>query len=216
MIRNFNTEQSIINKYMAQLRDVEQQQDRMKFRYNLERIAEAMAYEVSRTLAYSKLEVETPLGLSEIEIPHERIVISSILRAGNPMHHGLLRVFEDAESAFVSSYRKHHNDGTFEVALQYVTSPDLDDCVLILADPMVATGSSFRSAYESLKEYGTPSSVHLLTAIAAQDGIDTINRIFPEVNIWVGAIDEELTAKSYIVPGLGDAGDLCFGEKMQS
>lgn len=216
MTHNFSAENTIINKFVAQLRDREVQKDMMRFRFNLERIAELMAYEVSKTFRYRNSKVETSLGISEVPQPIDRIVVSSILRAGNPMHHGLLRVFDDAESAFISSYRKHHKDGTFEVDLQYVTSPDLEGTTLILADPMVATGSSVKSAYKSLLEYGKPDAVHLLTVIAARNGIESINRIYPEMKIWAAAIDEELTAKSYIVPGLGDAGDLCFGEKMQS
>ena len=206
---------SILNKHIAELRDAQIHDDRMRFRRNLERCASIMAYEISRTFRYTEAEISTPLGISHMEVPDERVVVASILRAGIPMHNGILSTLDDAESAFVSSYRKHHNDGNFEVKLEYVTCPPLDDCVLFLADPMVATGSSIHSAMDALLENGKPRKVHIATVIASTSGIDYIQRKFPKAVIWAGDIDTELTAKSYIVPGLGDAGDLAFGPKLQ-
>ena len=206
---------SILNKHIAELRDARIQDDKMRFRRNLERSASIMAYEISRTFNYEEAEITTPLGISRMKVPDERIVVASILRAGLPMHNGVLSVLDDAESAFVSSYRKHHNDGNFEVKLEYVTCPPLDDSVLILTDPMVATGSSIQSALEALLENGQPRKIHIATVIASTSGIDYLQRKFPKAVIWAGDIDSELTAKSYIVPGLGDAGDLAFGPKVQ-
>ncbi len=215
MVHNFSTEKSIIQNYIRELRDVDIQGDRMKFRKNLERLSQCFAYEISKTMEYELVEVDTPLGIAEAYKPTERIVICPILRAGIGMHTGFLEMVEYAESAFVSSYRRHHNDGSFEVSLEYVTCPPLDDSILIVLDPMLATGSSFKSALNTLLEYGKPKKIHCVTAIAAQDGVDYIRRLFPDADLWTGAIDAELTAKAYIVPGLGDAGDLAFGNKMQ-
>ena len=187
----------------------------MRFRRNVERISQVFAYEISKTFSYEEKEVETPLGIASVALPTEKIIIASILRAGLPMQHGLLSFFENADNAFVSAYRKHHKDGTFEINLEYVTCPDLNDCVLILADPMLATGSSFAATLDVLHRYGTPKQIHLVTIIASSYGINYIKRTHPRCKIWTGAIDEELTAKSYIVPGLGDAGDLLYGEKLQ-
>lgn len=206
---------SILNKHIAELRDAKIHNDKMRFRRNLERAAAIMAYEISKTFKYSEAEITTPLGISHMDVPDDRVVVASILRAGLPMHNGVLSVLDDAESAFVSSYRKHHNDGNFEVNLEYVTCPPLDDCVLILVDPMVATGSSVQSAMDALLEYGQPRKVHIATVIASTAGMEHLKRKFPKAVVWAGDIDSELTAKSYIVPGLGDAGDLAFGPKIQ-
>jgi len=214
MIHDFNQSNSIINQYVAELRNVEIQKDSMRFRRNLERIGEIMAYEISKELDYELFEVETPLGTASIDLPIEMPVLGTIMRAGLPMHQGFLNVFDAAENTFVSAYRKHHKDGSFEINIEYVSCPNLEGKVLIIADPMLATGSSIVSTLKQLEEFGKPKIVHLAVAIAAIDGINYVRRMLPKAKIWVGAIDEELTAKSYIVPGLGDAGDLAFGEKL--
>lgn len=215
MIYNFSEQANAVQPMLAELRDVSIQQDPMRFRFNLERIAELMAYEISKTLAYQKTEVQTPLGSTEVMCYAEQPVVASIMRAGLPMHQGLLRIFDRAPNAFVSAYRKHHKDGTFEINLEYVSCPSLEGKTLIICDPMLATGASMAMTVQALEAFGKPKMVHLVTAIAAADGVDYVKRKLPKAQLWVGAIDEELTAKSYIVPGLGDAGDLAFGEKLQ-
>lgn len=214
MLFNLSETNSIANRFVAQLRDVHIQKDRLRFRRNLERIGEVLAFEISKTFDYAEKEVETPLGIAMVQIPTSQVVVASILRAGIPMHYGVLNFFDDCDNAFVSAYRKHHKDGTFEIKLEYTSCPTLEGKVLILADPLLATGSSVVVSIKELLEHGTPSAIHIVTAIAATSGIKHVRRNLPEVNIWAGAIDEELTAKSYIVPGLGDAGDLAFGEKL--
>ncbi len=216
MIYNLSENNSLANRFIAELRDVHVQKDRLRFRRNLERLGEVMAYEISQKLNYHPKEVETPLGVAKVNLPTDRIVLATILRAGMPMHQGLLHFFDDAENAFVSAYRRHHKDGTFEIALEYVSCPDLNDCVLILSDPMVATGASVELAVEALKRFGQPAQVHVATAIASRQGLEYLRRTMPSATVWAGAIDDELTAKSYIVPGLGDAGDLAYGPKLQS
>ena len=215
MIFNLNERDTIANKFIAELRSVEIQEDRMRFRRNLERIGEILAYEVSKTFDYEEVEVETPLGTAISNVPQEKIVIGTIMRAGLPMHQGVLNVFDDADNAFVSAYRRHHKDGSFEIKLEYVSCPNLDGATLILADPMIATGASIVTTIRELLQYGKPKAIHVMAAIAAVPGIDHLRRYFPKANIWLGALDDELTAKSYIVPGLGDAGDLAYGEKLQ-
>lgn len=215
MVFNLSEKKSIANRYIAELRDKEVQTDRMRFRNNLKRLGEIFAYEISKTLEYDSEEVETPLGIADGAFPSQRIVVASILRAAIPMHNGVLNVLDRADNAFISAYRKHHKDGTFEINMEYVTCPDLKNVVLILVDPMLATGSSMDKTIVSLKEYGEPSDIHIATIIASTDGVNHIKRRFPSAHLWVGAIDEELTAKSYIVPGLGDAGDLAYGSKVQ-
>lgn len=206
---------SIANQYIAELRDVEIQKDRMRFRKNVERLGQIFAYEISKTFHCEEEERETPLGVANVKIPKERIVLASILRAGLPLHYGMLSFFDEADNAFISAYRKHHKDGTFEINLEYVTCPDLTDCILIITDPMLATGSSFDATLNVLKEHGRPKKIHLVTIIGSTDGVSFIKRTRPDVDIWLGDLDDELTARSYIVPGLGDAGDLLFGEKLQ-
>ncbi len=215
MIVNLNENNSIANKFVAELRSVEIQRDRMRFRRNLERLGEILAYEISKKLDYHEVEVETPLGVAEVSVPSSRLVLATIMRAGLPMHQGMLNMFDDAENAFVSAYRMHHKDGSFEINLEYVSCPNLENSVLVLADPMLATGASIVTTLQELRQYGQPGQVHVATAIASQYGVEHVSRHFPEAHIWVGAIDEELTARSYIVPGLGDAGDLAYGEKLQ-
>ncbi|MBI1228246.1 MAG: uracil phosphoribosyltransferase [Bacteroidetes bacterium] len=216
MIYNLSENNSIANRFIAELRDISVQNDRMRFRRNLERLGEVMAYEISQKLKYHPKEVETPLGIAKVNLHSERIVLATILRAGMPMHQGLLNWFDDAENAFVSAYRRHHKDGTFEIALEYVSCPDLNDCVLILSDPMLATGASIEIAVEALQRFGQPAQIHVATAIASRQGLEHLRRTMPAAKVWAGAIDDELTAKSYIVPGLGDAGDLAYGPKVQA
>lgn len=215
MIFNLSETSHIANRYVAEMRDVRKQQDRLRFRHNLERLGLALGFELSRKLNYSPTDVETPLGVATCALPSDKLVLATILRAGLPFHQGLLEAFEDAECAFVSAYRKTHKGGSFEIKLEYISCPNLDGKVLVLADPMLATGASLIIAAKALLEYGTPEKIHFVTAIASTYGVEQVTRAFPDASIWMGALDEELTAKSYIVPGLGDAGDLAFGEKMQ-
>lgn len=215
MIFKLSDSPSVANRFLAELRDVKVQADRMRFRRNLERIGEVLAYEISKTLSYEEVEVETPLGVAPIQLPTNRIVLATILRAGIPLHQGMLNFFDNASSAFISAYRKHHKDGSFEISMEYVSCPDLDGCTLILIDPMMATGASMDVTLKALLENGTPEKIHIVSALASSHAIESIRRLYPEASIWMCAEDEELTAKSYIVPGLGDAGDLCYGDKIQ-
>jgi len=204
-----------MNQYLFELRDFEIQKDSMRFRKNLERMASLMAYEISKTLAYQSQTAETLLGEAEVKVLEFQPVLATILRAGLPMHQGMLHIFDKAENAFLSAYRRHHKDGSFEISLDYISCPSLEGKTLIICDPMLATGASMEIALAELLKHGQPSKIHLVVAIAAQDGVNHILRMFPQLELWVAAIDEELTAKSYIVPGLGDAGDLSYGSKMQ-
>ncbi|MDX1684494.1 MAG: uracil phosphoribosyltransferase [Saprospiraceae bacterium] len=204
---------SLVNNIIAQLRDTKVQKDRMRFRRNLERFGEIVAYEISQTFNYEGRVVETPLGEAHIDLSTNDLVITGVLRAGLPLHQGLLNMFDGAGSAFVSTYRKHHASGSFEVNLEYLTTPALDGKTLIIADPMLATGSTAVHTIQALLEYGKPEMIHVVTVIGCNQGIAFLTREYPDVHLWVGSIDDELTAKSYIVPGLGDAGDLCYGEK---
>lgn len=215
MIYNLSDCHSIANNFLAELRDVHIQQDAMRFRRNLERLGEIFAYEISKKMDFIEREVETPLGIANIHVPHNKVVLATILRAGLPMHQGLLNFFDGAENAFVSAYRQHHKDGTFEINVEYVSCPNLEGKTLIIADPMLATGASMSLTINSLKEHGVPAEIHVVTAIASTEGVRYIRRKHPKVHIWMGSCDEELTAKSYIVPGLGDAGDLSYGAKLQ-
>lgn len=212
---NLSTQASIANRFIAEIRDAHIQQDSMRFRRNLERLGEILAYEVSKTLDYKAETVITPMGEAEVELPQNPIVLATILRAGLPMHQGMLAYFDRAENAFVSAYRKHHKDGSFDIHVEYISCPDLEGKVLIICDPMMATGASISLALESLFVHGKPAQIHIVTGIAATAGVEHIERVLPEAQLWVGAIDDELTAKSYIVPGLGDAGDLSYGAKVQ-
>ena len=213
MVFNLSANNTIANQFIAELRQVNTQQDRLRFRRNLERIGEILAYEISKTLEYHLVPTETPLGVSDESVPSQRVVLATILRAGLPFHQGMLHYFDRADNAFISAYRRNRKDGSFEIQLDYIGAPDLEDCVLILADPMLATGASVNVALKELARFGAPSTVHVASVIASTAGVEAVQRAHPNVRIWVGAIDEELTAKFYIVPGLGDAGDLAFGEK---
>ncbi len=215
MVINLSQQHSLISNWVAELRDVSIQSDRMRFRRNLERIAEVTAYEISKKLPASQKEVTTPLGTATQWLLDAQPVLGTILRAGLPMHQGLLNYFDRADNAFISAYRKHHPDGSFEIRIEYLSCPSLEGRVLIVADPMLATGASLAKTLQFLRNEGAPSQIHVVTAIACQVGIDAVLREDPSATIWCGDIDEELTAKSYIVPGLGDAGDLAYGSKSQ-
>ena len=216
MVNILSDNNSIFNQFVAELRDVTIQKDSMRFRRNLERIGEIMSYEISKTLTYETRQTKTPLGIAETSHLDAQPVIATILRAGLPIHIGVLNYFDNAENAFISAYRRHHKDNTFDIHVEYVSSPNLDGKTLILCDPMIATGASIVLAYKALLAKGTPKHVHIVSAISSRQGVDHVKASMPtkDFTIWCGAIDEELTAHSYIVPGLGDAGDLAFGEKI--
>lgn len=215
MVNILGNTNSIFNQYLAEIRDITIQGDSMRFRRNLERMGEIFAYEISKELNWVKKEVTTPLGISNVTVLENQPVISSILRAGLPLHQGLLNVFDKGENAFVSAFRKHHKDGTFDIQVEYLSSPDLQNKVLILADPMLATGASMALTYKAMLKKGIPSKTHIVAVIASVQGVNYIKQNLPDnVTLWIGAIDDELTAQSYIVPGLGDAGDLAFGNKI--
>ena len=216
MIHILSKGNSIFNKFIAQIRDREVQRDSMRFRRNMERIGEVMSYEISRSLNYKTHVVETPLGEASIEMISDKIVLATILRAGLPLHQGFLNYFDDAESAFVSAYRKSSKDGSFKVKVEYISSCNLEGKTLILVDPMLATGTSLVLAYEALiAKGGEPEHTHIASVIASEQGVDYVTRHLPSrtTTLWLGAVDADLTSRSYIVPGIGDAGDLAFGEK---
>jgi uracil phosphoribosyltransferase len=187
----------------------------MRFRRNLERVGEVLAYEISKTLKYKELAVETPFGVAHTLVPEQNIILATILRAGLPFHQGFLNYFDQAQNAFISAYRMHHKDGTFEINLEYISCPNLEKSVLIICDAMLATGASLALTIKELLENGSPQQIHVAAAIASTSGVNHIKRLYPKVRLWLGALDEELTARSYIVPGLGDAGDLAYGTKIQ-
>lgn len=214
MVHNLGQTSSIFHTFLGELRDCTIQTDPMRFRRNLERIAEVMAYELSKQLDYEIQVVTTPLGEAEVPRLVQQPVLATILRAGLPMHQGLLNYFDRAESAFVSAYRKHTSVEDFDIHVEYLASPMLDGKTLIISDPMLATGSSMVMVYKALLKQGKPAKVHIVSAIAAPEAIEYVKKHLPDsVTIWVGAIDKELTAQSYIVPGIGDAGDLAYGVK---
>jgi uracil phosphoribosyltransferase len=216
MIINLGSQLSVLNQYIAELRSAEIQKDSMRFRRNLERCGEIFAYEISRKLTYEDQEVITSLGSATIPLLTQYPVLGTILRAGLPLHQGLLNVFDKSENAFVSAYRKHRKDGEFTIKIEYISAPDLTDRVLILSDPMLATGLSIALAYKELIARGKPSHTHIVSVLASAEGVEYMKKNFSNVDVtlWVGAIDDELTAQAYIVPGLGDAGDLAYGRKM--
>jgi uracil phosphoribosyltransferase len=216
MIINLSKEHSLVSNYIAEIRDVDMQSDRMRFRRNLERIGSIAAYEISKVLPYVDSEIQTPLGIAICKTLKNQPVLATILRAGLAMHEGLLHYFDKADNAFISAYRKHKADGSFEISLEYLSSPELDDRILIVSDPMLATGASLVKTVQYLRIEGEPSSIHIVTAIACTVGLEYVRREIPKATIWCGDIDDELTAKGYIVPGLGDAGDLAYGPKIQS
>jgi uracil phosphoribosyltransferase len=215
MVINLSDQHSLVNNWVSELRSTEIQTDRMRFRRNLERIAEVAAYEISKELPWEETEIQTPLGTATCKTLKEQPVLATILRAGLAMHNGMLSYFDKADNAFISAYRKHNQDGSFEISLEYMSCPELEDRIVIITDPMLATGSSLVKTIHYMKEEGAPRQIHIVVAIACTVGIEYVRREQPDVKIWCGEIDDELTAKGYIVPGLGDAGDLAFGTKIQ-
>jgi uracil phosphoribosyltransferase len=215
MVFNLSNTNSVFNSFISEIRDEEIQKDPVRFRLNMERIAEILGYELSKKMNYQKLEVQTPLGTSTENVQADNPVLATILRAGLAMHNGLLRMFDRSESAFISAYRKHTTPEEFEIYVEYLAAPNLEGRVWIISDPMLATGNSMVTVYKAMLKSGKPSKIYIVSAIATPDAIDMVKRNFPDnTEIWVGAIDKELTAQSYIVPGLGDAGDLAFGIKV--
>ena len=217
MIHILNQENSILNKFLAEMRDKEVQRDSMRFRRNMERVGEVMAYEISKTLNYTTRLVDTPLGTASVECISDKIVVATILRAGLPFHQGFLNYFDNAESGFVSAYRKSRPDGSFIVNVEYVSTSSLSGKTLILVDPMLATGTSLMLVYDALiRRAGEPEHTHFVAAFASEQGVDYVKRhVSPaKCTLWCAVVDEELTSKSYIVPGIGDAGDLAYGEKL--
>ncbi|MCF8368391.1 MAG: uracil phosphoribosyltransferase [Bacteroidales bacterium] len=215
MVINLGKTDSIFNQYIAELRDVEIQRDPLRFRHNLVRIGEIAAYEISKKLAYENKDVHTSLGTASVPVLKELPVVIPILRAGLPVHEGALRVFDRSQSGFISAYRKVEKNESFSIQVEYISCPDINKRTLIICDPMLATGASIVAAYKALLHYGTPSYIHIISAIASTEGINYLKRQLPmsKISIWTGAVDDELTAQAYIVPGLGDAGDLAYGDK---
>ena len=217
MVIDLSKKNSLLNHWVAELRDVNVQNDRMRFRRNIERIGEVAAYELSKTLDFKSVEVTTPLGIAPTQLLNEQPVLATILRAGLPLHQGMLNYFDKADNAFISAYRKHHPDGSFEISLEYLSCPNLNGRVLILCDPMLATGASLVETIQAIQKTYTPAQIHIVVTIASQKGIEHVEKeLGADTPIWCAAIDPILNVKSYIVPGLGDAGDLAFGTKIQS
>lgn len=217
MIINLSEQHSLVSNWVSELRNVSVQGDRLRFRRNLERIGEIAAYEISKQLPWEETEIQTPLGLHNSKVLAVQPILATILRAGLPLHNGMLNYFDKADNAFISAYRKHHRDGSFEISLEYLSCPPLDGRIVIISDPMLATGASLVKTIQYIKKEGEPAEIHLVCAIASTIGLEAIEReCGTDIKIWCGDIDDELTAKGYIVPGLGDAGDLSFGAKMQA
>lgn len=216
-IHNISEKNSILNSFISEIRNVNIHNDRMRFRRNIERIGEVLGYEMSKSFQYKNETIQTPLGKSDINIYQNDVVLCSILRAGVPLHNGLLNYFDEAENAFISAYRHHkENPESFEIIVEYLACPNLEGKTLVLADPMLATGQSMVATFEALKPFGKPKEIHLVSVIGAQQGVDYVaNHFDSEAHLWIAAVDEKLNDKGYIIPGLGDAGDLAFGEKLQ-
>lgn len=214
-IVNFDETPSLMSQYMLEVRNVNIQKDMLRFRRNLERIGEIMAYEISKTIDYKTVEVETPLAIAKCKEINESIVLATIFRAGIPFHKGFLDYFDHAQNAFVSAYRKYKEKENFDVFIEYIASPSIEGKTLIIADPMLATGASMELSYKALLTKGNPAKIHVASVIASKAAIEYIKSTFPEekTTVWVGAIDDEINSHSYIVPGLGDAGDLAYGTK---
>ncbi len=217
-IKKLGDNQSIFNQYLSEIRDESIQKDPLRFRENLYRMGELFAYEISKTLEYKTTEITTPLGVAKVPVLQKQPVLATILRAGLPMHNGLLKILDRAENCFISAYRKYSESGEFEIEFEYMASPSLDKKVVILSDPMLASGKSMEIGYHALFSKGTPSHIHLVAIIASEEGVEYVKqKIKPDnVTLWLAAVDEGMTSKSYIVPGLGDAGDLAYGEKIDS
>jgi uracil phosphoribosyltransferase len=217
IVHNLSENNSILNQFIAEIRDINVHGDRLRFRKNIERIGEIMAYEISKTLNYKTVAVSTPLGVSLVSLPSDSIVLATILRAGLPFHHGFLEFFDKAENAFVSASRRYNKDHTsFEIAVEYLSSPSIEGKTLLIVDPMLATGGSLDLSYKALLTRGEPATIHIACTIASRQGIETVKKALPneKTTIWAAAIDPELNDRAYIVPGLGDAGDLAYGEKL--
>ena len=216
MIQILNQQNSILNNFIQEIRDKNIQKDSMRFRTNIERIGQIMAFELSKTLHYKAIDIETPLGIASENVVAEKIVIASILRAGLPLHNGLLSVFDKAENAFVSAYRKYIDKVSFDINVEYISAPNIKDKTLILCDPMLATGGSMELSYKALLSHGEPKSIHIVSIIASKQAIEHIQKTMPmdKTTLWIAAVDEKLNEHAYIVPGIGDAGDLAFGEKI--
>ncbi|MOA04835.1 Uracil phosphoribosyltransferase [compost metagenome] len=214
MITIFSKTNSLANHFLAELRHIDIQSDRMRFRKNLERLGEIFAYEISKKMVYSNEEVVTPLGVATVPLLKEQPVLATILRAGLPMHQGFMNYFDRADSAYVAAYRKNKKNSEFEIKVEYFSTPDMTDRIVIVSDPMLATGKSMVIVCKELMARFDIKELHLVSIIASTEGIEHVRAHLPKANLWLGAVDEELTSKAYIVPGLGDAGDLCFGEKL--
>lgn len=216
MLVNLSQQHSLISNWVSELRNVDVQQDRLRFRRNLERIGEIAAYEISKEMPWEEKEIQTPMGTHNSKVLQQQPVLATILRAGLALHSGMLNYFDKADNAFVSAYRKHHRDGSFEISLEYMSCPSLENRIVIISDPMLATGASLVKTIHHMRDEGNPAQIHFVCAIACTVGIEFVEREAGDVKIWCGDIDDELTAKGYIVPGLGDAGDLAYGTKMQA
>lgn len=216
IVHQFDQTNSILNTFISEIRDVKIQKDPMRFRRNIERIGEVLAYELSKTLDYGESEVKTPLGVKKSFLCSDNLVLCSVLRAGLPLHHGILSYFDGAENAFISAYRHHpNNDDDFEVIVKYLAAPSLEGKILVLTDPMLATGKTLENVLGALKSYGTPKQIHIISVIGSKSGVAKVEKVFPkDTQLWIAAVDEGLTSKGYIVPGLGDAGDLSYGVKL--
>ncbi len=215
MVINLSDKHSLVSNWLSEIRDVDVQTDRQRFRNNLQKIAEVCAYEISKQLSWVEKQVTTPLGISSCKVLEKQPVVATILRAGLAMHTGLLNYFDKADNAFISAYRKHNKDGSFDISLDYISCPEMEDRVVIISDPMLATGASLVKTMQFIREAGNPAEIHIVCALACTVGIEYVLRAEPKATIWCGDIDDELTAKGYIVPGLGDAGDLAYGVKVQ-
>ncbi|PHN92736.1 uracil phosphoribosyltransferase [Maribacter sp. 6B07] len=215
-IHNLGDQNSVLNQFISEIRDVQIQKDPMRFRRNIERIGEVLGYEFSKELLYSSKDIETPLGNKSMHLSQDQVVICSILRAGLPLHQGLLNYFDAAENAFISAYRKHeNNEDDFEVVVDYFAAPSLEGKVLVLTDPMLATGRTLENVLKGLKDHGTPKQIHIVSVIGSQQGIEFVQSVFPTgTHLWIAAVDPELNARGYIIPGIGDAGDLAYGQKL--
>lgn len=216
IVHQFDQTNSILNTFIAEIRDVDIQKDSMRFRRNIERIGEVLAYEVSKTLDYEETEITTPLGTKKSYHCTDELVLCSVLRAGLPLHQGILNYFDRAENAFISAYRHHpNNDDDFEVIVKYFAAPSLDGKILVLTDPMLATGKTLENVLNALRSHGTPKQIHILSVIGSTTGVAKVETVFPtDTQLWIAAVDDKLSSKGYIIPGLGDAGDLSYGVKL--
>jgi len=216
IIKHVSRQNSILNKFIAEIRDKEIQKDSLRFRTNIERMGEIISYEMSKTLDYKEKEITTPLGIKKMNVLNDQIVLASILRAGLPLHMGVLRIFDDAENAFISAYRKHEqNKNDFSIQIDYIATPSIENKVLVLVDPMLATGQSLVAVYKKLKKFGIPKNLHVISIIGSRQGIDYLQQYLPPgTHLWIADFDKHLNDKGYIVPGLGDAGDLAYGKKL--